>query len=241
MKDQDLILQNITIKYGELTVYENFSHCFKQNTIHALMGKSGCGKTTLLKGIAQLIDYEGSIIFPYDDKKVSFLFQDMRLLPWLSIEKNIQLVLKNTMTHTESQERTAFYLEKVGLSDKKNKLPKELSGGEQQRAALARSFAFPSNLLLMDEAFQSQDVHLKLQLMELLLQLLEKDPKTVLLVTHDIREAFCLADTLITFSSKPISTCNEKIIQYKNSSLIDNYISPSKELLELEKDFIQKN
>lgn len=239
MNNDALILQDLTIKYGSLSIFENFSHSFEQNKIHAVMGKSGCGKTTLLKAIAHLIQYDGSIIFPHNDKNVSYLFQDIRLLPWISIEKNILLVLKNCMTFKEAQERTYFYLEKVGLIDKKDRLPQQLSGGEQQRVALARSFAFPSNLLLMDEAFQSQDVGIKLQLMELLLLLLEKDPKTVLMVTHDIREAFCLANSLITFSSKPICNCEKMTFNHKNLSLIENYISPSKSLLELEKDFIQ--
>jgi NitT/TauT family transport system ATP-binding protein len=95
-------------------------------------------------------------------------------------------------------------LAKTGLGDRLNAYPDELSGGERRRAALARAFAYPAPVLLMDEAFQSQDLPLKLALMHLTQTLLRDNPRTVILVTHDVREALCLADRILVLTGRPL-------------------------------------
>ena len=112
----------------------------------------------------------------------SYLFQEPRLLPWYSLEKNVLLPMKKFYSQEEAQNRVAFFLSQVELEHKKGALPLHCSGGERQRCALARAFAFPSEVLLMDEPFQSQDISLKLRLMELTERLLEKERKTVVFV-----------------------------------------------------------
>ena len=169
------------------------------------------------------------------EKLSSFLFQNPRLLPWKTILENVTLPLENWdfgskgFSKSEIVERGEFFLNQVGLLDRKDEYPKNLSGGEKQRVAMARSFAYPSSLLLLDEAFQSQDLGLKLKLMEDFLSLSKTENKTVLLVTHDIREAICLSHRILVLKGTP----NQIVMDINNlqkteiASVKEKYISKS--------------
>ena len=220
-------VKNLNITFDQKIIYKDFSLDFESNKITALLAPSGAGKTTLLKAISK------------QEKNSSFLFQNPRLLPWKTVFENLTLPLENTnLSKEEIIQRGNYFLSKVGLLDRKSDFPKTLSGGEKQRVAMARSFAYPSSLLLMDEAFQSQDLGLKLKLMEDFLQLSKSENKTVILVTHDIREAICLADRLLVLKGSPnqIVMDMENPLSSENHSIKEKYIS--KKSLEIEEKIL---
>jgi len=191
-KNQNLIIKNLNISFDTKVIYEDFSLEIESEKITVLLAPSGEGKTTLLKAISK------------QEKQAGFLFQTPRLLPWKTILENVTIPLENSkLSKNEILQRGEYFLNQVGLLDRKKDFPKNLSGGEKQRVAMARSFAYPSSLLLMDEAFQSQDLGLKLKLMEDFLQLAKNENKTVILVTHDIREAICLGDRILVLKGSP--------------------------------------
>lgn len=191
-KNQNLIIKNLNISFDTKVIYKDFSLEIESKKITVLLAPSGEGKTTLLKAIAK------------QEKQAGFLFQTPRLLPWKTILENVTIPLENSkLSKNEILQRGEYFLNQVGLLDRKKDFPKNLSGGEKQRVAMARSFAYPSSLLLMDEAFQSQDLGLKLKLMEDFLQLAKNENKTVILVTHDIREAICLGDRILVLKGSP--------------------------------------
>lgn len=224
-----ICIDSLFLKRGDKQLYNNFSLDFFSGKITALIAPSGSGKTSLLDCISGYVQFDaGKISFFNNDEiiccrnscknisnnlkdscnivkfKPSYLFQEPRLLPWQTALQNVLLPLKNIYAPSEATKRALAFLEAVGLIDKQNSLPKNLSGGEKQRVAMARAFAFPSSVLLMDEAFQSLDIHLKIKVMELFESLLIKEPRTVVLVTHDIREALCLADQIYVLDGEPL-------------------------------------
>ena len=221
--NNSISIRNLNINFESKILYKDFSIDFQENKITALLAPSGAGKTTLLKAISK------------QEQKSSFLFQNPRLLPWKTILENVTLPLENkNLSKTEILERGEFFLFQVGLIDRKNDYPKNLSGGEKQRVAMARAFAYPSLLLLMDEAFQSQDLGLKLKLMEEFLTLTKTENKTVILVTHDIREAICLANRLLVLKGSPnqIVMDIENPLSSENHSIKEKYISKKSQEIE---------
>lgn len=179
-------IDNLTVKYGKKTVYENFSLEIGERGVTCVLGESGCGKTTLLNAVAGLIKYVGTV----SPVAVSYVFQSPRLVPNLTAEGNLRLV------GAEKQAAEAM-LEKVGLGDKLKAYPASLSGGEAQRVSLVRAFLKKADLLLMDEPFSSLDLKTKISIMELFKELQEEEGKSVLFVTHDIDEALYLSDRII--------------------------------------------
>lgn len=181
-----------------------------------LLGPSGCGKTTLLNMIAGLdMPGEGQVLC--DDNPVtgpgperSYLFQESALFPWLNVQDNVKFGLRVAGFSREEQTRRAQrYLEMVGLWEYRNYRVHELSGGMKQRVALARALAIESKVLLMDEPFAALDIHTKNEIRLHLLDIWEETGKTILFVTHDIQEAFQLADRVVLLSSYPAKIIKE--------------------------------
>ena len=204
-------LKNIIKKYGDKTVYDNFSFAFEDGKITALLGESGAGKTTLLNIIAGLTDYDGEV---KKDGGVSFVFQTDRLIKNLTVFENLKLILRDINDKVIDDA-----LSSVGLLSAKNLYPKELSAGMARRVAILRAFLYPSEILLMDEPFINLDVSLKFSLMETVKKMQLKTPKTVVFVTHDIKEAVSLADRVavvmngkIVFDEKDVKEKTEKVI-----------------------------
>lgn len=176
-----------------------------------LVGPSGCGKSTLLNMIAGLeFADEGSIMA--DGKKVTepgrdrmVMFQESALFPWLNVIGNVLfgLKLKPNLTKKEREEVAMFYLKLVGLEKYARSNIHELSGGMRQRVALARSLAPNPRVLLMDEPFAALDAMTREQLYGDLQEIWEARKKTIIFVTHNVREAVCLGDRVILFSPHP--------------------------------------
>jgi ABC-type nitrate/sulfonate/bicarbonate transport system ATPase subunit len=165
-----------------------------------LFGASGCGKTTLLNLIAGLDrDYQGEVALP-EPARIGYVFQEPRLLPWLTVEDNLRLVLADDPA---SATRIEAWLAEMGLADVRAVYPSRLSLGMARRVALARAFIIQPTLLLMDEPFVSLDEPTAERLRRLLLDTLRAHPATVVFVTHNLREAIMLADRIALLTPAP--------------------------------------
>lgn len=182
-------------RYGNLTVYENFDFCIEEGKITCLLGESGCGKTTLLNMLAGTTPYEG---YFGPRRSCSYIFQEPRLVPALTVEGNLKLVCKDAS-------RRAELLALVGLADKAQAYPSELSGGQAQRVSVARAFAYPSQLILMDEPFSSLDTAMKIRLIGAFCELWRRERRTAVFVTHDVEEAYMLAHRAIVLRGGKIA------------------------------------
>ena len=171
----------------------------------AIVAPSGAGKSTLLNMLSGLdTDYQGSIIYPAT-ASLSFMFQEPRLMPWLTVEENIRLILDapSRQQDTDRFARMEALLGALGLNDFRQTYPNQLSGGMKRRAALVRAFVTHPDLLLMDEPFQSLDEPTAEGLRQLLLQLWAENNPTVLFVTNSLNEALLLADRILFLSARP--------------------------------------
>ena len=185
-----IALNNVTKKFGERTVFSGLDLTFKEGKINCILGPSGCGKTTVLNVLAGLTDYEGQALRP---EKVAYIFQNSRLLPNLTVWENVEYVILDMPKPVRSM-LVKSVLEQVELYDRRNDYPSSLSGGMARRVAMARAYAYPAELLLMDEPFSALDLGLKLRQMRVYNELAAKYPRTSVFVTHDIDEALLFAD-----------------------------------------------
>lgn len=173
-----------------------------ENGFVALFGPSGCGKTTilnLLAGIDQ--DFDGDVI-RRDQDRIAYVFQEPRLLPWLTVEDNLKLVLDDG---SDVDSLIDSWLDEMSLGDVRNVFANRLSLGMARRVALARAFIIRPKMLLMDEPFVSLDEPTAHRLQQLLLDTLQAHPAAVIFVTHSLREAITLADRIVFLSASPTS------------------------------------
>ena len=200
---KDIIIKNFSCSYEQKTIFRNFDVTFEQGKINVVLGGSGIGKTTLLNAMASLKSYDGSI--EGCEGGVSYIFQKDRLIPSISVYKNLDLVLKAVVkdkrVRKETIESTSEALE---ISDVLNSLPSEISGGQAQRASMARAFLFPSDVLLLDEPFKALDTSLKARLINKFVELQRQSKKTVVFVTHAIDECLLCADNYFVFAANPV-------------------------------------
>lgn len=202
-------LISVSKAYGDNVVFDKFSLEAEENKILAVLGASGCGKTTLLNIISGLTDFEGKVEKAGD--KISYIFQNKRLLPNLTVYKNVEFVLKHVYPKEKIPSVIDEILSKVELLGSKNLYPSELSGGMGQRVSLARAFAYPSDILLMDEPFKALDISLKKRIIEVFNSLYEADRRTTVFVTHDIEEAFAVADRIIVLEKGGVILADESV------------------------------
>ena len=181
-------LKNISVAFGEKRVLSGFSCRFEAGRHYALFGPSGCGKTTLLRVIAGLQKPDSGEVRCAPGMSMAFCFQEDRLLPWYTVQKNIELALPaEIQKDKEKSARIAkTWLDRVGLGSEGSAYPAQLSGGMKRRAALARALAFDAPVLLMDEPFRALDEAAHAQMLTLVRSLAQG--KTLILVTHDIRD-----------------------------------------------------
>ena len=200
MEQNEFILQikDLSVSQEEKKLFSDFSLELKSNQIIGIKGPSGKGKTTVLNCIADVLPKDNTFVITgsiqkKSNIKISYVFQEHRLIPFISVLKNVMLPLEKIMPKDEAEQIALNYLKEFELLYKKDNFPNELSGGEKQRVSLARAFAYPSDLLLMDEPFQSQDLEKKHKLIMMTKNILQKESRAIIFVSHseDELEQLC--------------------------------------------------
>jgi sulfonate transport system ATP-binding protein len=194
-QDQDIaggrtavVVHDLRRQYASRTVIENLNLRIERGEFVVLLGESGCGKTTLLRALAGLDPIDGGRI--EGPSRPAVVFQEHRLLPWENLWRNVSLGLQQD----DNRARASAALAEVGLGDRLDDWPRNLSGGQAQRVALARALVQQPRLLLLDEPFAALDALTRIKMQSLVRQLVVKHQPGVLLVTHDVDEAIVLGD-----------------------------------------------
>lgn len=204
-----LTLKNISFSYRDKVIFDNYNFVMKKEEIIAIIGPSGCGKSTLLKIINGLeTEYSGDVLLngvnvkniPVNKRDIVLMFQDNLLFPHMTIFENIEFSLKMKKYPKHKIKKMVEEVAKdIHLQDKLNKYPKELSGGQQRRVALARAVISKPKLLLLDEPFTGLDKEIKLEIMNLVKIIKEKYNTSIIFVTHDLSEAEYLEAKCVEF------------------------------------------
>lgn len=196
-----LHIENLSKRYGEKTILNRLQLQLSARDCTVLLGKSGCGKTTFLRILAGLEQPdEGTLAFP-PQLKVGMMFQEGRLFPWLTCRENIALGLQDK----KDLRRLDKLLSLVQLEEAADKYPGQLSGGMQQRTALARTLAMDSDLILMDEPFAALDYFTRGQLQQEMIRMQETLHMGLILVTHNVEEALTLGNRILILKQGTIT------------------------------------
>lgn len=204
-----LEIKNLSHSYhnleGETLALSDLSFTMQKGEFISIVGPSGCGKSTLLSLISGLLKPEEGTI-ELHGKRMGYMLQKDHLLEWRTIYKNIVLGLeiKNLLT-SETKSKVQEYLEQYGLADFANAKPSELSGGMRQRAALIRTLIMEPDLLLLDEPFSALDYQTRLTVADDIGQIIRKEHRSAILVTHDLSEAISLGDKVLVVTQRPAS------------------------------------
>ncbi|MDU5111381.1 MAG: ABC transporter ATP-binding protein [Clostridium sp.] len=198
-------IKDLTIKYNKEVAINNLSLSIEKGKSYAIIGKSGCGKTTLLYTMAGLIsNYEGKLEI---EGETSLILQNLGLFNWFTVYKNISLGLnKSNLSKEEKEKVVNKIINELGLADLKDKYPKELSGGQKQRVAIGRTIINNPEILLLDEATSALDSINKEMIQELLLEIKIEKNITMILVTHNIEEAVFLGEEIIVMKDGKIDS-----------------------------------
>jgi NitT/TauT family transport system ATP-binding protein len=211
-----IVIRNVGMTYSGITgtveALREVDLTIEPGEFICLVGPSGCGKTTLLNVIAGFLEPTAGEVFienrkirgPGPDRCV--VFQQYAVFPWLTVRQNVEFGLKlgaNRRPAAETRDIVDHFIELVGLKDFADALPKELSGGMKQRVAIARAYAVNPQVLLMDEPFGALDAQTRQFMQESLLQILEKERRTVLFVTHGVEEATFLSTLVVVMATRP--------------------------------------
>lgn len=199
-----LEIKNLSKSFDKKLVFSDFNIDFPESTITCILGPSGCGKTTLLNTIANLVVPDRGQFIGFDTKVISYIFQDHRLLPWKTVAENIRFVLNSLYPEPEQNKIVNRFIKLVDLEGFEDYYPAQLSGGMRQRVSIARAFAYPSDLVLMDEPLKGLDIKLKLNLIKAFSRIWQTDKRTVIFVTHDVDEALLLGNEIIVLSQSPV-------------------------------------
>ena len=191
-----MIIKNINFKYNDNEIYKNFNIEFKRGKINCIIGKSGCGKTTLLNYISQK--------YCFENKKIAFVFQNDNLIPWENIYVNLKIIAKQYFDKEKIEKEIDKILKDIGLIEFKNSYPNELSGGMRQRINFARALIGSPDIILMYEPFKSLDIKSKHEMINLVMELRKKSIVTIILVTHSIDEIIKLSDIVYLLGGRPV-------------------------------------
>ena len=211
-----IAFDHVTVEFqtarGPLRVVDDVSYEIGDREFVAVIGPSGCGKTTMLNIVAGFVAPNGCAVLldgrpiagPGPDRGV--IFQEYGVFPWLTVRENIAFGLKlaaNRAGAAERDEMCERYMRLMGLADFADAWPKTLSGGMRQRLALARAYAVKPEFLLMDEPFGALDAQTRSAMQGLLLEVLQAERKTVMLITHSVEEAIYLASRIVVMTARP--------------------------------------
>ncbi|GAA5042486.1 hypothetical protein GCM10011506_45030 [Marivirga lumbricoides] len=233
-----ITLEHIMHSYEDKEVLQDFSFSFEQGKRTCLLGPSGCGKTTVLRLVAGLekpakgvikisetvVSENGAILIPPHQRKIGFVFQDLALWPHFTVYDNIAFGLKENK-EKNVKGKVAELLDLFGISDKAPKYPHQLSGGQKQMVAIARSLAMQPEILLMDEPLANIDAHLKERILQHMKDIQRQQQFTMLYVTHDQKEAMNTGDYIVVMNAGKIEAAGSKEeISHSSSRFVRSFI-----------------
>lgn len=224
------ISKSYTVNDSRIRVLDKLNFKAYKNDITVILGKSGCGKTTFLKLLASLekLD-EGEII--YDKKeKISIVFQEPRLMPWLNVYSNVNFGLKK---RDISEKKTLRLIELVGLKSFEKAYPNQLSLGMQQRASIARALADDGSIILMDEPFASLDYFTRENMQKEVIKIYKEEYKSIIFVTHSIDEALIIGNRILIFEKGNIKKEYEILKESHPRNILSNYF------IDIKKDILK--
>lgn len=225
-----LSVDNLSVTYNEINILKNINFEINANEIVTLIGKSGVGKTTIIKAINGNIKYEGNIVST--DKKRT-VYQEDYLFNWFNGYKNISIGVDGLkLEKKEIKERVLNVTQELDIIHLLKKHPYEMSGGEKKRVAIARAYISYPELILMDEPFSSLDIFTKEKMYVELLKIWENTNNSILFITHDIEEAILLSDRILIIKNQEIS--NEFFINFARPRLMN--IKFSEKFIQLRKE-----
>ena len=221
-----LEIDKLNKKYSKNSILKNLSFNVKEGDIISIVGPSGSGKTTLLKCISGLCDVDNGSIrlnsklllkLESNKRNIAYVFQESPLFPHLTVNENILFNLK-----IFDREKLNFILEKININHLKNRYPHEISGGENQRVAVARSLIRNPDLLLMDEPFSNLDFYVKDQLKELIFELIRELNTTTIIVNHDIKDSLEISDRILVLINGKINNYDKPNIVYSKPKCLES-------------------
>ena len=208
-----------TVDKESIKVIDKIDLSIPENKITVILGRSGCGKTTLLRLVAGLENFEQGEIIGVESKRKAYVFQEDRLMPWLDVKSNITFgIHKNEINNSRINE----IIETVGLEKFYNAYPSQLSGGMKQRVSIARAFAYNPDFIMMDEPFSALDFFTREQMQNELLRINKTLNCSILFVTHSIDEALTLGDKIVILEKGIIKSQYEIEEESNNRDLLDD-------------------
>ena len=224
------VSKSYIVKNSKIKVLDNISINLPANKITVILGRSGCGKTTLLRLVAGLEEFEQGSIYSEGVERKAYVFQEDRLMPWLTVSKNIKFGLKNKEVN---EDKISEIINMIGLSNFEDAYPKELSGGMKQRVSIARAFAYNPDFIMMDEPFSALDYFTREQMQKELLRIHSQTKCSILFVTHNVDEALILSDKIIILENGKIKSEYEVDDKKQARDLLnDKFINLKKEIIE---------
>ncbi|MBQ9832121.1 MAG: ABC transporter ATP-binding protein [Clostridia bacterium] len=206
MKDVSFVYHDIS---GENKAVADLNLDVKSGEFISIVGPSGCGKTTVLSMLSGIITPTSGTI-EVNSKQIGYMLQRDHLLDWRTIEDNVFLSLQvKGLMSDETKRNSLELLRRYDLYSFKDSYPRQLSGGMRQKVALIRTLAFSPSLLLLDEPFSALDFHTRLKLADEIYDIIRKEKKTAILVTHDISEAISMSERVLVFSKRPAHVKSE--------------------------------
>jgi NitT/TauT family transport system ATP-binding protein len=190
-----LKVDRLTKRFGDLLVIDNWSLELQEGEKIVLLGPSGCGKTTFFRIVSGLERQSEGKVETFVDK-IGYVFQEPRLLPWRTVYDNLKIIL-------DDEKKIKQIISMISLEGFENLLPSKLSGGMKQRVNIARSLLVEPQILLMDEPFTSLDLNIKLSIIKDIKKMWKKSYFSILMVTHDIKEALMLGNKIVILSQRP--------------------------------------
>ena len=210
-------INNLSIAFKDNVVYKDFNLSLDNKKITCILGPSGCGKTTLLNAIASNVKFDGNIL---DIEKCAYVFQSPRLIESINVEKNLRFV--------NDQPNVDEILEKLQIADCKTKYPRELSGGQASRVALARALIYNPKMLLLDEPFKDLDILLTKNLIDLFRGIIKDGGLGAIYVTHNVDEALSIADRVIVLKGSPVDIALDIEIEGSHEDLAAENINEAR-------------
>lgn len=196
-------IKNLNKSFQGKKIFENFSMILNSSQINCIIGVSGGGKSTLLNMIAGLLKKDSGTIEGVNEEEISYIFQEDRLLSWLTIRENMELFIYNYYDKEEAEELMKKIFKLLNIEETFKEYPENLSGGMRQRVNIARALIKPSKLILMDEPFKSLDYKTKYLIIKELKEVFQKEKRMVIFVTHDVEEAIFMDGKIYVLGGRP--------------------------------------